>query len=279
MALGGPLARRVHQVQHLHQLLPGFGGDRPLSRPQVCRAAGAALSRERPAAVARRLGRLLLRLPRLQRGLPHRRQDRRDQRPRPRRDCRRSAAFRCATACSGATSCWAASAALRPSLANFALHNSLQPSDGRQGDGRGARCAAADAGARAALSKTGFSATHSQRLRSEKKVVYFHGCATMYYEPFIGMAAVLVLEHHGYEVIVPLSELLRLAPAVERRVQGGTRLSQEQRRLHGQLRPRRLPHHRHQHQLHPHAQGRGPRAAGYGRREHDRTQDGHLGYL
>lgn len=42
-----------------------------------------------------------------------------------------------------------------------------------------------------------------QRLHSEKKVVYFHGCATMYYEPFIGKAAVLVFEHHGYEVIVP----------------------------------------------------------------------------
>ena len=38
---------------------------------------------------------------------------------------------------------------------------------------------------------------------SEKKVVYFHGCATMYYEPFIGIAAVLVLEHMGYQVIVP----------------------------------------------------------------------------
>jgi glycerol-3-phosphate dehydrogenase subunit C len=43
----------------------------------------------------------------------------------------------------------------------------------------------------------------SERLKSERKVVYFHGCATMYYEPFIGMAAVAVLEHHGYEVIVP----------------------------------------------------------------------------
>jgi glycerol-3-phosphate dehydrogenase subunit C len=45
--------------------------------------------------------------------------------------------------------------------------------------------------------------TSGQRLRSEKKVVYYHGCATMYYEPFIGQAAVLVLEHNGYEVIVP----------------------------------------------------------------------------
>lgn len=45
--------------------------------------------------------------------------------------------------------------------------------------------------------------SQNQRLRSDKKVVYFHGCATMYYEPFIGKAAVAVLEHNGYEVIVP----------------------------------------------------------------------------
>jgi glycerol-3-phosphate dehydrogenase subunit C len=41
------------------------------------------------------------------------------------------------------------------------------------------------------------------RLRSDKKVVYFHGCATLNYEPFVGLAAVAVLEHQGYEVIVP----------------------------------------------------------------------------
>ena len=45
--------------------------------------------------------------------------------------------------------------------------------------------------------------TRAQRLRCERKVVYFHGCATQYYEPFVGMAAILVLEHLGYEVVVP----------------------------------------------------------------------------
>lgn len=45
--------------------------------------------------------------------------------------------------------------------------------------------------------------TRAQRLKSDKKVVYFHGCATMHYEPFIGKAAVMVFEHNGYEVIVP----------------------------------------------------------------------------
>lgn len=45
--------------------------------------------------------------------------------------------------------------------------------------------------------------TARQRLRSDKKVVYFHACATMYYEPYVGQAAIRVLEHLGYEVIVP----------------------------------------------------------------------------
>lgn len=38
---------------------------------------------------------------------------------------------------------------------------------------------------------------------TDKKVVFFHGCATQYYEPFVGKAAIAVLEHNGYEVIVP----------------------------------------------------------------------------
>ncbi|MDX1523978.1 MAG: anaerobic glycerol-3-phosphate dehydrogenase subunit C, partial [Anaerolineae bacterium] len=42
-----------------------------------------------------------------------------------------------------------------------------------------------------------------QALRSEKKVVYFHGCSCNYYEPFMGKTTIAVLEHNGYEVIVP----------------------------------------------------------------------------
>jgi glycerol-3-phosphate dehydrogenase subunit C len=38
---------------------------------------------------------------------------------------------------------------------------------------------------------------------SSKKVVYFHGCSTEYYEPRVGRAAVQVLELNGFEVIVP----------------------------------------------------------------------------
>ena len=36
-----------------------------------------------------------------------------------------------------------------------------------------------------------------------RKVVYFHGCSTQYYEPRVGKAAVRVLEANGFEVIVP----------------------------------------------------------------------------
>lgn len=36
-----------------------------------------------------------------------------------------------------------------------------------------------------------------------RKVVYFHGCSTQYYEPWVGMAAIHVLEKNGFEVIVP----------------------------------------------------------------------------
>jgi glycerol-3-phosphate dehydrogenase subunit C len=42
-----------------------------------------------------------------------------------------------------------------------------------------------------------------ERLQSEKKVVYFHGCSTNYYEPQVGTAALAVLEHNGYEIIIP----------------------------------------------------------------------------
>lgn len=37
---------------------------------------------------------------------------------------------------------------------------------------------------------------------SPKRVVYFHGCATNYYEPQVGKAAVAVLERNGFEVIL-----------------------------------------------------------------------------
>ena len=35
------------------------------------------------------------------------------------------------------------------------------------------------------------------------KVVYFHGCSVQYMEPHIGRHVVEVLEHNGFEVVLP----------------------------------------------------------------------------
>ncbi|HEX5195216.1 MAG TPA: anaerobic glycerol-3-phosphate dehydrogenase subunit C [Solirubrobacteraceae bacterium] len=39
--------------------------------------------------------------------------------------------------------------------------------------------------------------------RSGRKIVYFHGCGTEYYEPWEGEKLVAILEHNGFEVVVP----------------------------------------------------------------------------
>lgn len=44
---------------------------------------------------------------------------------------------------------------------------------------------------------------HPRPHQATRQVVYFHGCATEYYEPRVGRAAVHVLEANGFEVIVP----------------------------------------------------------------------------
>ncbi len=89
-----------------------------------------------------------------------------------------------------------------PRVANFALHNPIS---------RVAADALFGIARQAPLPRWSTTGTfldwweqhYPHRVISEKKVVYFHGCATMYYEPFIGQAAVAVLEHMGYEVIIP----------------------------------------------------------------------------
>ena len=43
-----------------------------------------------------------------------------------------------------------------------------------------------------------------------RRVAYFHGCATNYYEPWVGQAAVGVLERNGVEVTVPLQNCCAL---------------------------------------------------------------------
>jgi glycerol-3-phosphate dehydrogenase subunit C len=47
------------------------------------------------------------------------------------------------------------------------------------------------------------SPSPTQGGESRRKVVYFHGCSTQYYEPRVGKAAVRVLEANGFDVIVP----------------------------------------------------------------------------
>ena len=41
------------------------------------------------------------------------------------------------------------------------------------------------------------------RASARRSVVYFHGCSTNYYEPRLGEMTVAVLEHNGYNVLVP----------------------------------------------------------------------------
>jgi glycerol-3-phosphate dehydrogenase subunit C len=57
-----------------------------------------------------------------------------------------------------------------------------------------------------AFSAHTFTAWYKNRpnpVRSTRKVAYFHGCSTQYYEPRVGRAAVRVLEANGIEVVIP----------------------------------------------------------------------------
>ncbi|MCA9928065.1 MAG: anaerobic glycerol-3-phosphate dehydrogenase subunit C [Anaerolineales bacterium] len=89
-----------------------------------------------------------------------------------------------------------------PRLANFGLHNPLSRVVAEKVMGI-ARKAPLPTWSTEGTFGDWWEQTKSQRLKSDKKVVYFHGCATMYYEPFVGKAAVAVFEHNGYEVVVP----------------------------------------------------------------------------
>src|SRR4030043_1845093 len=50
---------------------------------------------------------------------------------------------------------------------------------------------------------TSWFRNHPRPSNPTRKVVYFHGCSTQYYEPRVGRAAIRVLEANGFEVIVP----------------------------------------------------------------------------
>jgi glycerol-3-phosphate dehydrogenase subunit C len=89
-----------------------------------------------------------------------------------------------------------------PALANAALHNPLSRLLAQRVMGI-ARQAPLPRWSTSGTLRDWLRRTSHQRRRGPNKVVYFHGCATQYYEPFVGQAAVAVLEHQGYEVIVP----------------------------------------------------------------------------
>jgi glycerol-3-phosphate dehydrogenase subunit C len=91
---------------------------------------------------------------------------------------------------------------IAPGLANFALQNPLSRLAAEKVM-RIARQAPLPRWSTTGSFRTWLTGTRARRLKSPRKVVYYHGCATMYYEPFIGKAAVAVFEHNGYEVIVP----------------------------------------------------------------------------
>jgi glycerol-3-phosphate dehydrogenase subunit C len=91
---------------------------------------------------------------------------------------------------------------IAPSVANLALHNPLSRRLADKFLGIAAKAPLPRWSESGSLHEW-LRRTTRKRLRSAKKVVYFHGCATQYYEPFVGKAAIAVLEHHGYEVIVP----------------------------------------------------------------------------
>ena len=91
---------------------------------------------------------------------------------------------------------------IAPGLANFAMNNGLARTMAEKVMGISSQAQMPRWSTEGTFASW-LQRTAGQRLKADKKVVYFHGCSTMYYEPFVGKAAVAVFEHHGYEVIVP----------------------------------------------------------------------------
>ncbi len=94
---------------------------------------------------------------------------------------------------------------IAPALANFVLHNPLSRWAAELTMGIAIQAPLPHWSTNGTLGEW-LKKSSPQRLRTAKngkKVVYFHGCATMYYEPFVGKATIAVLEHNGFEVIVP----------------------------------------------------------------------------
>ncbi len=91
---------------------------------------------------------------------------------------------------------------IAPTVANFALHHPVSRRLAEKLLGI-AREAPLPRWSEKGSLREWLQRANRRRVRSPKKVVYFHGCATQYYEPFVGKAAIAVFGHLGYEVIVP----------------------------------------------------------------------------
>ena len=120
-----------------------------------------------------------------------------------------------------------------------------------------------------AYSRTTFQSwarRHKRPAAPTRTVVYFHGCAANYNEPRVGRMAVEVLEHNGFEVIVPPQGCCGLPLQSN----GAFEPAREYvRALVGRLAPLRAggAHDRRQlHELRPDAEARGARDPGHRRR-------------
>lgn len=166
---------------------------------------------------------------------------------------------------------------LAPQLANLALHNPISRFLAEKTMGIASQAPLPTWSTTGTLSDW-LRRTQRQRLKAQKKVVYFHGCATMYYEPFVGKAAIAVLEHQGYEVIVPPQNCCGLPLLSNGEFKAAVGYHQGNvARLAGFARG--PAHCRHQHELHANLERRGARIARHERRQHPATQAGHLGYF
>ena len=96
-------------------------------------------------------------------------------------------------------------------------------------------------------------------LKSARKIVYFHACGTEYYEPWEGEKLVKILEHNGFEVVVPKQDCCGLPLQSSGLFDDARKVLTHAGEVAGPI-PRRRGHdHRRQrHQLHADAQARGP---------------------
>ena len=102
----------------------------------------------------------------------------------------------------------------------------------------------------------------SDALKSARKIVYFHGCGTEYYEPWEGEKLVAILEHNGFEVVVPKQDCCGLPLQSSGLFDDARKVLLDARAVAGPVSDRRRHDHRRQRdQLHADAQARGARGA------------------